>query len=332
MKTLWLILLVLLAIAVLILALTYPRYQSEMRAAREKLLANSEILLTDRGKIEYSMKGEGPPVLLLHGAGGGYDQGLWLGKIILGNCYKFISVSRFGYLCSPIPEDASLKTQAALYLALLDSLNIEGVLVVGGSAGGPSALQFVHDYPDRCSALIMFSARSMFRAPGDKEMFYVNIIHLIQQSDFAYWLFAKFFQSLILDLMGIPSGVYKSFAPEQKELAQEMLDIMHPMSQRYKGTMHDGEMILLDSVSMSEISAPTLIIHSKDDALVSYEHAEYVHKNIKQSKLILFDTGGHVMLSQMNEVREHMKTFLRDILKSNTLILFNSETKIAGLY
>lgn len=332
MKTLWLILIVLVAIAVLILALTYPGYQSEMQAARDRLLLNSEIMHTDLGDIEYSMKGEGSPILLLHGAGGGYDQGLWLGKVSLGDGYKFISVSRFGYLRSPVPENASIKKQVALYLALLDNLNIERVLVVAGSAGGPSALQFVHEYPDRCSALILFSARSMFQAPGDKEMFYVNIIHLIQQSDFAYWLFAKFFQSVILELMGIPTEVYKSFTPEQKELAQEMLDMMHPMSQRYKGTIHDGEMVLLDSVSMSEISAPILIIHSKDDALVSYEHAEYVHKNIKQSKLILFDTGGHVMLSQMNEVRQYVKTFLRDILKSNTSILFYSETKIVPLY
>ncbi len=39
--------------------------------------------------------------------------------------------------------------------------------------------------------------------------------------------------------MGIPTEVYETFNPEQKELAQEMLDIMHPMSQRYKGTVND---------------------------------------------------------------------------------------------
>jgi len=276
------------------------------------LLGNSEILNTNLGEIEYAVKGEGTPVLLLHGAGGGYDQGLWLGKISLGDGYRFISVSRFGYLRSPIPEDASMKAQAALYTALLNHLKIYRVVVVGGSNGGPSALQFAHNHADRCATLILLSARSMFRAPGDKDMFYIKIIHLIQQSDFVYWLFAKSFQSLILELMGVPTGVYKNFTPEQKELAQEMLNIMLPMSQRYKGTIHDGEMILPDSVSMSEISVPTLIIHAKDDALVSYGHAEYAHKSIEQSKLILFETGGHALLSQMDKVREYVRDFSLD--------------------
>lgn len=60
-------------------------------------------------------------------------------------------------------------------------------------------------------------------------------------------------------------------------------------------------------ITTNRLSAPALIIHAKDGALVSYEHAEYAHKNIKQSKLILFDTGGHGMLPQMETVRRELK-------------------------
>jgi pimeloyl-ACP methyl ester carboxylesterase len=314
MKVLLIIIAVLVCVAIVFFIMTYPSYYREMRGARDRLLAGSKVLKTDQGDIEYSVKGEGTPVLLLHGAGGGYDQGLWSGKIGLGQAgYKFISVSRFGFLRSPIPAQASIRAQASLYRALLDHLNIERAVVVGASAGGPSATQFANDYPDRCSALILLSAVSMARAPGDKDPFYVNIIHLIQQSDSVYWLFTKSMQSLILNLMGIPSKVYGSFTPEQKELAQEMLDIMHPMSQRVKGTINDGKMIQRDGVSTNHISAPTLIIHAKDDALVSYGHAENAHQRIKQSKLILFDSGGHGMLSQMEKVRDLTRSFLKDI-------------------
>jgi len=177
--------------------------------------------------------------------------------------YKFISVSRFGYLRSPIPLKASIKAQASFYAALLDRLKVRRIIVVGVSAGGPSAMQFANNYPDRCSALILLSAVSMAQAPGDKDPFNVSIIYLIQQSDYVYWLFTKFMQSQIHDLMGIPHKVYNDFTPEQKGLAQEMLDIMHPMSQRYEGTLNDGKMIQRDGVSTSKISAPTLIIHAK---------------------------------------------------------------------
>lgn len=315
MKILLVIIVTLVGIVVVLIGLTYPRFRREMGTARDRLLSGNEILKTAHGEIEYTVEGEGPAVLLLHGAGGGYDQGLWLGKVSLGNGYKFISVSRFGYLRSPIPEHASIKNQAALYIALLDHLNIKKVIVIGGSAGGPSATQFANDYPDRCSALILFSAVGRSRSPGDKAEFYVNIIHLIQRSDYVYWLFTKFLQPMILELMGIPSNVYEDFTPEQKELAQEMLDIMHPMSPRYKGTIHDGKMLELDSVSTGNLSATTLIIHAKDDALVSYAHAEHAHAKIKQSKLIPFDTGGHAMLFQLDNVREYVKEFLKTVQK-----------------
>lgn len=158
----------------------------------------------------------------------------------------------------------------------------------------------------------------MTQATGDKDPFYVGIIHFIQQSDYAYWVFAKFMQPIILDLMGIPSSVYRNFTPQQKGLAQEMLDTMHPMRPRYKGTINDGKMIQRDGVSTDMISAPTLIMHAKDDALVSFSHAENAHAKIKRSQLIGLDTGGHAMLSQMDKVREHVKVFLGEYSRKSS--------------
>lgn len=296
----------------ILIALTYPDYHDTMTEAQKQLLANSTILKTEYGDIEYTVEGKGTPILLIHGAGGGYDQGLWAGKVFFGNGYKFVSVSRYGYLRSPIPDNASIKSQAAAYETLLDNLSIDKIIVVGVSAGGPSATQFANDYPNRCSALILISAVSMGPAPGDQDPFYVGIIHTIQQSDYAYWLFTRFLQSTILDMMGIPSQVYETFSPEQKELAQEMLDIMHPMSQRYKGTVNDEKMIEFYTVPTDNLRAPTLIIHAKDDALVSYKHAENAHSKINQSQLVLYDTGGHGMLSQMNGTRVLVKELLNE--------------------
>ena len=57
-------------------------------------------------------------------------------------------------------------------------------------------------------------------------------------------------------------------------------------------------------------------LHAKDDALVSCEHAEFAHRNIPQSKLVLFETGGHALLSQMNEFRKHVSIFLNEQVPS----------------
>jgi pimeloyl-ACP methyl ester carboxylesterase len=304
--------LIVVAVLVLLLVLPYPRYRQDMQAARARLLANSSVVHTPHGDIEYSVEGDGRPVLALHGAGGGYDQGLWLGQMALGSGYKFISVSRYGYLRSPIPANASIRSQAALYRDLLDQLHIDKVIVIGGSAGGPSATQFANDFPERTSALILISAVSQAAAAGDKPPFYVGIIHLIQQSDYAYWLVAKFMRPTILDLMGIPANVYSGFTVDQKERAQQMLDIMHPMSDRYAGTINDGVMIQQAAPDTANISAPTLILHARNDTLVSFHHAEHAHASIPQSRLVLFDTGGHGLLSQMPAVRQNIDGFLEE--------------------
>ena len=297
-------------LAVAFVAVNYPRYHREMRAAESRILAGSQLLRTSHGEIEFAVQGSGPPVLVLHGAGGGYDQGLSLGRLALGEGYRLVAVSRYGYLRSPIPDNPSNKTQAALYKELLDHLNISKVVVFGGSAGAPSAIQFANDYPGSASALILISGVTEAPVPDDKPPFYIGIINLIQRCDYAYWLVAKFMQPTILNLLGIPFETYARFAPLQKQIAQEMLDTMHPMTKRYRGTMNDEEMIRGKPPSTNNITARTLILHARDDTLVSYHHAEHAHDLIKGSRLVLFDSGGHALLPQVNAVRQNVKDFM----------------------
>lgn len=310
-KIIILVLIIILSVILLLFGISYLFFSHDMDRAKERLLT-SQILAIADGDIEYAVRGEGTPVLILHGAGGGFDFGLWSGKVFLENDHNIISVSRYGYLGSPIPENASIRNQAAQYKALLDHLNITRVIVIGTSAGGPSAIRFANDYPERCSGLILISAVSMPEPGGSEEPVYIRIIHLIQQSDYAYWLFTRFGQSTILDLMGIPKDVYGTFTPEQKQLAQEMLDVMHPMTRRYAGTINDAEMLLAENIPVENISCPVLVLHARDDALVNYTHAVNSHERIPQSRLLLLESGGHAMLSQIDRVREDVEQFIAE--------------------
>lgn len=298
-------------LAILILLTTYPAYNKQMNSANLRIRNESQSIKTKFGNIEYAVRGKGTPILLIHGAGGGFDQGLWLGKICLENKYKFIAPSKFGYLKSTTPKNATVKIQAEQYALLLDSLNISKVVVIGVSAGGPSSMQFANDYPERVEKLILLSAVSMPPNPKDKDPFFIKIIQLIQKSDYAYWIFTQGFETQILSLMGIPSEDYQKFTPEQKTLAKEMLDVMHPMSQRSIGTVTDG-LLIKDFKMPLKITTPTLIIHSKNDGLVSYSHSEFAHRNISNSQIILYENGGHGALSELEDAREQIKIFLKN--------------------
>ena len=87
--------------------MSFLNYRKQMSAASERIASESRLLETKFGKMEYAIRGQGNPVLLIHGAGGGFDQGLWLGRICLDGNYKFISPSKFGYLNSETPDEFS---------------------------------------------------------------------------------------------------------------------------------------------------------------------------------------------------------------------------------
>jgi 2-hydroxy-6-oxonona-2,4-dienedioate hydrolase len=136
-------------------ALISIRYRREIRRERERVSTGSLIARTPCGLIEYAVTGDGPPVLLVHGAGGGFDQGLEFGEPLARSGLRVIAMSRFGYLRTPLPADASAAAQADAHACLLDALGVRRAAVLGASAGASSAMQFALRHPDRCSALVL---------------------------------------------------------------------------------------------------------------------------------------------------------------------------------
>ena len=63
MRVLLTIAAILVCAAVVLVMTTYPSFRGEMQAARDRLIAGSKILKTEQGDIEYSVRGEGMPVL-----------------------------------------------------------------------------------------------------------------------------------------------------------------------------------------------------------------------------------------------------------------------------
>jgi pimeloyl-ACP methyl ester carboxylesterase len=146
---------ILLIAAVATAGAVFFNYYRELERAREAAGKGGLIANTASGPIEYAERGTGIPLLSLHGAGGGYDQGLTSAASLLGEGFKIIAPSRFAYLRTPIPNDASPAAQADAHAALLSSLNIPKAIVMGISAGARSAVELAVRHPDRVSALIL---------------------------------------------------------------------------------------------------------------------------------------------------------------------------------
>ena len=101
--------------------IAYTGYQRDISQARERVSTGSQEAQTPCGPIEYAAIGAGKPVLVVHGAGGGYDQGLDIAKPLVDGGFRVIAMSRFGYLGTPLPIDASAAAQADAHVCLLDA-------------------------------------------------------------------------------------------------------------------------------------------------------------------------------------------------------------------
>jgi pimeloyl-ACP methyl ester carboxylesterase len=105
--------------------------------------------------LEYEVRGEGEPVLFIHG---GFicdsDRPLMSQPALAG--YKLIRYHRRGFAGSaPHVTTASMAGQAADTLALLQALNIDRAHVVGHSYGGAIALQLAVDAPLAVGSLVL---------------------------------------------------------------------------------------------------------------------------------------------------------------------------------
>src|SRR5919108_2301706 len=107
------------------------------------------------GFLSRDRGGVGSPVFVIHRAGGGFDQGLEFTRPLIGNGFRVIAPSSFGYLRTPLPQNTSPEAQADARACLLDVLKLDKVAVFGGPAGAPSAMQLCLRHPERCSAMIL---------------------------------------------------------------------------------------------------------------------------------------------------------------------------------
>lgn len=292
------------------MAATYPHYRSATQLGRERL-TNSAVTTTAFGDVEYADQGTGPTVLLVHGAGGEYDQGLLIGRTFVDEGYRLIAPSRFGYLRSSIPRDGSPAAQADAFAALLDTLGVGRVAVVAFSDGGPSALQFALRHPDRTVALVMISAKS--KTPPPTTPLQELVFEGIFRSDYLYWAVSEAARPFLLAMLGVSADVQDRAIGDGQRLITAVTEGMNPISLRRNGIYHDRATLSVlpeDVFHLEQITAPTLVVHAKDDGLQAYEHGQNTATRVPGAQLVSYEQGGHLLSLQIDDARVKVTAFV----------------------
>ena len=298
----------------------YAGFRRDMRCIEAAVEAGGSMATTAAGLIEYAEHGNGEPLLLIHGAGGGYDQGLLIGRDF-GEGYRIIAPSRFGYLRTPLPADFSPAAQADAHAALLDHLGLERCIVAGVSAGAPSAIELALRHPDRVKALILLVPRTYDPTGSmgvDERLPSQMVLRMVERSaDFLFWLGIKVVRGALVRFLGVRPEVEAAASADERERVTQVMRSILPLSRRVRGIQADNA-TQIAPWPLSQICAPTLVVSAEDDLFETLPGARFTADDIPGAELRVLPSGGHLMVGQGAQVKQWVADFLARQLRSAT--------------
>ena len=284
----------------------FLRYRQDLKAARTRLAAvDRHVVSTPWGPVEYAERGAGDPVLVVHGIFHNCVGGLLSVRDFSEG--RFIAPSRFGYLGSNMPSNATPAHQADALVALLDALGLTQIDVIAESAGATSALQLALRHPARVKHLALLVGN----LPGSPTAVVQPSLAKLFNRQLPLWVLRTFAPSVMVRLVaGLPNGF--KISREDSRYVTEFIDSLFPVSP--EGVDFDAFVSNADvnDYKLEAITVPTLIIHTRDDQLASHEASERAAQRIPGARFVSLQSGGHLMLGQMNIVRDEVAGFFAE--------------------
>lgn len=250
-------------------------------------------------------------MLHFHGGNVGHNGWIFLDHLVAAG-FQVLTPDRPGYLGTPLGDNGSPEQQADLAAALLDTLGIERVAVVGLSAGGPSAIEFAARHPDRTAALVLLSAISQRTGLSADQTGSAlgRLVMTPKYQNVAYFLINRAMHAMTAlsmrdfvktettydaaqgeHLIGQVLG-----DPVQKRQVLAMSDAMVPALPRFEGVMNDLTVQQeLEELPFERVTAPALIVGSRYDGDIGYANSLNSHEKLPGSQLITVDQFGHLI-------------------------------------
>jgi len=254
-------------------------------------------MYVDGVRLHYVVRGEGPPVVLVHGntvtladyqASGLIDR--------LARAHRVIAFDRPGFGHSTRPRDRlwTPSAQAALLRHAMTLLGVEQATVIGHSMGTLVALALALDHPGKVSDLVLvggyyyptFRMDAVLTAPvalpvlGDVMRYTVTALS------------GRAMLNRLVQAMFAPGKVPPDFFPA---LSREKM--LRPMQMRANAEDAAFMMPAARSISRrySELKVPVTIVAGSDDKVVDLKaHSERLHRQLPQSQLVVAPRTGHM--------------------------------------
>lgn len=273
-----------------------------------RLHGASSIAKTAAGTVEYVQDGEGPALLIFHGAPGGFDQAMLFGSEAAG--FRVIAPSRPGYLRTPLATGLTPEKQAAAMAALLDSLGVESVAVMGVSLGAPAAVAFAQQYPQRTWAMVLVSPVTKKLVWQSPDVPLPQAVNERLSGDVGSWMAEELAErdperllSSTFDLAqtgdDVARGTWVSLVagnPSQVAWFRDLVSTLVPMSPRETGLRNDLlQLRALPPIAYEKLEVPTLLICGAEDKWIDPADVSAAAAKLPNATLLTVPNTGHIV-------------------------------------
>ncbi len=243
----------------------------------------------DGRRTHYIEKGEGKPVLLLHGFF--YDSYLWAANIdALAKNFKVYALDLWGFGYSTRePLDYDYQLYVDQVLLFMDSLGISRASLVGQSMGGGTAILFCVQHRERVNKLLLVDPAGLpnplplkgqvFKLPRTGEFFLGLNNNAIRRKNLRdFWIHNK-------------ELLTKSYFDNVTRFHK----INHTTEVLLKILRKEFFDKLRDEINcLAQMEVPILLVWGREDKLIPLTCGQEMHRILKGSRLEIIDNAGHV--------------------------------------
>jgi len=239
-------------------------------------------------KIAYRIQGEGPPLVLVMGYR--LSSAAWPAEFVasLARHFTVITLDNRGTGKSEKPlEGYAIANMARDVAALLDELGVESTYLFGYSMGGAIAQEFVRQFPERVSSLILCATMcGGTRATYAKQ----EVTRVMRDLD---GLSPEQIARRIWKVTYAPGYLAQHEARAEDQMRREtaLPTPLHSADLQFQAFAEfDG------SKALAAIQCPTLVLTGDLDELVPPQNSVLMARLIPGAKLVIISGGGHRIL------------------------------------
>jgi 2-hydroxy-6-oxonona-2,4-dienedioate hydrolase len=259
--------------------------------------STSRFVQTSKWKIHYNEAGSGPALLMLHGGGPGANGWSNYQNNIgpLSQKYRVILPDVPGYGRSDEFTDTESVTalQTESILLLMDALGLETAALCGNSMGGLLTLNFAANYNDRISHIITMGTGlpglplSMSPAgpgPGIK-----TLVQTFRDPTPAN--FRLLCEAMLFDTSYVTDALLKERSETARANPKHLSNFLNLIDTgKLLPNPKEGAAL---AAKLAEVKTPALIMHGRDDRVMSFEGSLRIVSVLQNSQLMLFNRCGH---------------------------------------